>query len=76
MTLGKDTPTCETFRCKKPAIGYEQIGKWHMRLCAEHASSELIKMNPGEEVSTEDDYRYRYITNRIGKFANVGDVIG
>jgi hypothetical protein len=58
--LRSERPTCDTRGCKNLAIGYEKIGGWELRLCPEHASTELLRMKPGEEFEKNKEYRYRY----------------
>jgi hypothetical protein len=57
---GNERPICETRGCHNFAIGYEKVGGWELRLCPEHASTELLKMKPGEEFDNGKDFRYRY----------------
>jgi hypothetical protein len=64
--------------CDKPAIGYEAGGDRGMTYCEDHASKELLAMNPGDEYDEKNgqlcweflfetgklvpDYRRRFLT--------------
>ena len=47
--------------CEKDAIGYQGFGCCSAFVCTDHAHSNLLALEPGEKISTDECYLERFI---------------